>query len=263
MLPHLYECIIPSLHTAFHPLQGNFAKAIECYTFATEMDPKNPVYFTNRSMCYFKMGDFAKSLRDANKSIALNNNWVKGYYRAGMAEIEMGDYKAAVKHLKTASDLDPNTPAYAQAAEDAKKRMYATMTKAEITKSEGNDFFTAGEIDKAIDKYTLAISQVNLNDEANKDKNKGILADIYANRAMCYQQRWDGKAVIADCDKALDLVPTHVKALVRRAQAYESLEKYAQSLADFEAAVSLEPNMEVAYKGAVRVRGTLRSNKMM
>ncbi len=35
--------------------QGNFAKAIEQYTYATECDPKNPIYFTNRSMCYFKV----------------------------------------------------------------------------------------------------------------------------------------------------------------------------------------------------------------
>jgi tetratricopeptide (TPR) repeat protein len=233
---------------------GDFAKAIENYTYATEMDPKNPVYFTNRSMCYFKMGEHAKSLRDAEKSIKLNNNWVKGYYRAGMAELELGHFKEAVKYLKQAADMEPETAAYSQAAADAKRRLLATMTKAEVTKMEGNELFQTGEIDKAIAKYERALTEVKPVD----DKSKNIAADIHANLAMCYQQRWDANNVVASCTNCLELVPNHVKALVRRAQGYESLEKYKLALADFDAACALEPNMEVAYKGAVRVRGTLR-----
>ena len=234
--------------------KGDYNKAIECYTYATEMDPKNPVYFTNRSMCYFKMGEFPKSLRDAEKSISLNANWVKGYYRAGMAQLEMKQYKEALSNLDKAAGLEPNTPAYAQAAADAKKRFYATLSPAEITKMEGNDLFKAGDIDKAIEKYSKAITQVTSRD----DESKKILADLYANRAMCNQQRWKYAEVAEDCTQAIELNPLHIKALVRRAQAYEALEKYKASLADFEKASSLAPDMEVAFKGAVRVRGTLR-----
>lgn len=205
------------------------------------------------------MGDYAKSLRDALKSISLNNNWVKGYYRAGMAELELGQFKEAVKHLQEAAHLEPNTPAYAEAAADAKKRMYATMCKAEITKDQGNDLFRAGEIDKAIAKYTTALTEIQPTD----DKNKAIIADIYANRAMCYQQQWNPDKVVADCTKAIELVPDHVKAIVRRAQGYEAIEKYKDALSDFETAVRLQPNMDVAIKGAVRVRGTLRRSGAM
>ncbi len=233
---------------------GDFAGAIENYTYATEMDPQNPVYFTNRSMCYFKMGDFAKSLRDAEKSVKLNPTWVKGYYRAGMAQLELKNFKEAVKLLKEAADLEPKTAAYAEAAADAKRRLLASMTKAEVTKYEGNELFKNGEIDKAIEKYKTALTEVSPTDE----KSKTIAADIYANLAICYQQRWDAHNVVEACTRCLELVPNHVKALVRRAQGYESLEKYKAALADFEAAATLEPQLESAYKGAVRIRGTLR-----
>jgi tetratricopeptide (TPR) repeat protein len=155
--------------------------------------------------------------------------------------------------------LEPATPAYAQAAADAKKRFYSTLSLAEITKLEGNEFFKSGDIDKAIDKYTMALNQVKGDDEAAKK----VKADLYANRAMCLQQRWSYSEVAEDCTKCLELVPNHIKALVRRAQAYEALEKYKASLADFDRAAQLAPDMEVAFKGAVRVRGTLRQMGMM
>ncbi len=234
--------------------KGEFGKAIENYTYATEIDPRNPVYFTNRSMCYFKMKEYEKSLRDAKKAISIDPNWAKGYCRAGTAELELGNYKEALANLQKAAEIDPKTTAYAEAAADAKRRMYANLSPAEISKLEGNEFFKIGEIDKAIEKYTLAITQVKGHDE----KSKQILADIYSNRAMCHQQRWDSKEVVSDASAAIGLVPNHAKAIVRRAQAYESLEKYKESLADFELAARLQPGMDVAHKGAVRIRQTLR-----
>jgi tetratricopeptide (TPR) repeat protein len=57
--------------------KGDYEKAIENYTYACEIDPKNHLYYTNRSLCYASMKRWDKSLRDADKSIALNPNWVK------------------------------------------------------------------------------------------------------------------------------------------------------------------------------------------
>jgi tetratricopeptide (TPR) repeat protein len=56
-------------------------------------------------------------------------------------------------------------------------------------------------------------------------------ADIYANRAACYVQLYEPKKVLDDCNNALKLAPDHAKALLRRAQALESLEKYKEALA--------------------------------
>jgi tetratricopeptide (TPR) repeat protein len=233
---------------------GNYAKAIEYYTYATELDPRSPVYFTNRSMCYFKMQEWAKSLRDADKSIALNANWVKGYYRAGMAQIELGQLKEALANLEKAAELEPATPAYAAAADDCRIKYYATLSKPEIVKLEGNKAFKIGEIDVAIQKYTEALKLC----VGDDDKTNQIRADLYGNRAMCYQQRWGYSEVVDDCTECLKLVPSHVKSLVRRAQAYEALEKYKKSLDDFDRATLLSPSLDVAIKGSIRVRNILK-----
>lgn len=63
--------------------EKNYEKAIENYTYATEIDPKNHVYYTNRALCYASMQRWDKSLRDAEKSISLNKDWTKGWYRKG------------------------------------------------------------------------------------------------------------------------------------------------------------------------------------
>ncbi len=57
--------------------KGNHAKAIEYYTYATELDPKNHIFFSNRATAYFSMQDYAKSLRDSEKAVALDNTWWK------------------------------------------------------------------------------------------------------------------------------------------------------------------------------------------
>jgi tetratricopeptide (TPR) repeat protein len=57
--------------------KGNYEKAIEFYTYATEMDPKNHTFFTNRSLCYAQMKKWDKSLRDAEKSVQLKGDWEK------------------------------------------------------------------------------------------------------------------------------------------------------------------------------------------
>jgi len=57
--------------------KGNYEKAIEFYTYATEMDPKNHIYMTNRSLCYASMQKWDKSLRDADKAVFLKADWEK------------------------------------------------------------------------------------------------------------------------------------------------------------------------------------------
>lgn len=45
------------------------------------------------------------------------------------------------------------------------------------------------------------------------------------NRAACHLKNGNSQACVTDCTQSLDLVPVNIKALVRRAQAYEFMEK--------------------------------------
>ena len=52
------------------------------------------------------------------------------------------------------------------------------------------------------------------------------LAQVYSNRAACKTKIGDCSGCIEDCSRSLALTPHQLKALMRRAVAYEHLEKY-------------------------------------
>lgn len=232
---------------------GDHAKAIEYYTYATELDPNNPIFFTNRSTAYFKMKKFDKSLRDANKAIAKDKAWAKGHYRRGVVLMEMEQFKDALVSLEQAAKLKPDNSSFSIAVVNCKQKMTKGMSRAEITKLEANECFKAGKIDEAVKKYTLALKVC-----GSSEKEKLVKADVYANRAACYRQLYDSKAVVDDCTEALKLNPNHVKALLRRGQALESLEKFKDALEDFKMANYLAPGTPIAVSGASRIRSALK-----
>lgn len=230
--------------------KGNFDKAIEFYTYATEMDPRNHVFFTNRALCYEKMKKYDKALRDAEKSTQLNKDWEKGHYRRGVALRELGRYVEALDAFETCQNLNSKNDEYRKAYDDAKKQMYKGMSEAEIHKIEGNEFFKRGKIQEAIDKYTRALSGA----KGDDDKIKQLKADCYANRAACYVQLYEPQKVRDDCNAALLLVPNHFKALLRRGLALESLEKYKAAVDDFEAALRQHPGDNMAVQALSRCK---------
>lgn len=250
--------------------KGNYEKAIEFYTYATEMDPSNHVFYTNRAMCYAAMKKWDKSLRDAETSIKYKKDWEKGHYRRGMALQNLGRMQEAVAAFQECVKLAPATGDFQKALDAAKKEMFKGMSESEILKMDGNELFKAGKIDAAIKKYTDALAKcpevkelpagaaAGAASDAKADKNRQIKADILANRAACFVQLYEPTKVRADCDEALKLVPNHGKALLRRGQALESLEKYKDALADFEAVLKTDPGSKMAVQAAVRLRNALR-----
>ncbi|KAJ2971508.1 hypothetical protein NUW58_g9399 [Xylaria curta] len=63
---------------------------------------------------------------------------------------------------------------------------------------------------------------------------------FYSNRAACYNALSEWEKVVEDTTAAVSLDPLYVKALNRRANAYEHLEKYSESLLDFTASCIID-----------------------
>ncbi|KAF5370164.1 hypothetical protein D9758_001407 [Tetrapyrgos nigripes] len=100
-----------------------------------------------------------------------------------------------------------------------------------LYKAKGNDSYKARQFAKAAELYTRAIEI--------SPKPEPV---FYSNRAACYMNVSPPKyeMVVQDCDEALKLDSKYVKALNRRASAYENLENYAEALRDYTAVVILE-----------------------
>lgn len=108
-------------------------------------------------------------------------------------------------------------------------------------KSRGNKFFQAKRYEKAIDLYTHAL-------RFEKDP------VFFSNRAACYAAHKEYEKTIDDCSSALEMEPRYIKAMIRRAQAYENMERHRESLYDFTSACILEDfKNNVAAESAERV----------
>lgn len=103
-------------------------------------------------------------------------------------------------------------------------------------KEAGNRAFQEGDWTKALDCYDEALRLIEF-DSPEK-------AVILKNKAAVHLKLSDYDSAIKDCTASLEISPNDPKALFRRCQAYEALEKY-----------------EEAYKDARQVHNVDKNNK--
>lgn len=109
-----------------------------------------------------------------------------------------------------------------------------------MLKEKGNDAFKAAAFEDAITFYSQAI-------DAAADDASPLALSCFNNRAACNQQLSNFSGVIRDCTHVLEHEPANQKALLRRALAYEGLERYPLALQDIRALNALNPNIEVLW----------------
>eukprot|EP01098_Paradermamoeba_levis_P007471 TRINITY_DN3092_c0_g1_i1.p1 TRINITY_DN3092_c0_g1~~TRINITY_DN3092_c0_g1_i1.p1 ORF type:complete len:110 (-),score=26.91 TRINITY_DN3092_c0_g1_i1:124-453(-) len=76
---------------------------------------------------------------------------------------------------------------------------------------------------------------------------------IYANCAACHMQLQEFPEVLKYANKALEINPQNVKALLRRGLAYEAMEKYQLALDDMKKALALDPTFIMASQAVGRL----------
>jgi len=267
-------------HTAATPAKnkGNqcFKKkdwngAIQAYTDALRIDDQWGVLYSNRSQAYFNLKKYEESLGDANNCIKVRKDHVKGYHRAANALAAMKRYTEAMNILekaykqgfRTNKDLMKKDDEIRPMAKAQKDRETKSLPKLERLKAEGNKFFKESEYPKAITCYDKVIAGC-----VSKSKvaplsadDKKLLISSYCNKAICLQQQSAFTEVIEVCNKALELEPYNVKALLRRSSAFEGIEKYRLALDDVRKALLSVPSNKVANKAQHRLSNAVRALK--
>jgi tetratricopeptide (TPR) repeat protein len=89
-----------------------FKEAVVAYTKALSFDPCNHVLYSNRSACYAELGDeeAGKCLADAERCVALEPSFAKGYSRKGFALYQLGRYVEAEACAEAGLQLDSTVP---------------------------------------------------------------------------------------------------------------------------------------------------------
>lgn len=85
---------------------SKFLEAIVEYTAAIDLDPRNPVIYSNRSLAFLRLEQYFYALKDADTSIHLNPEWSKGYYRKGQVETLTEQFEAALVTYKKGIEVN-------------------------------------------------------------------------------------------------------------------------------------------------------------
>ncbi|XP_031443926.1 tetratricopeptide repeat protein 31 isoform X3 [Phasianus colchicus] len=66
-------------------MQERYTEAVQAFTEAIKLNPREHRLFGNRSYCYEKLQRYQEALRDAQMALELQPRWPKGFFRKGKA----------------------------------------------------------------------------------------------------------------------------------------------------------------------------------
>ncbi|KIV89289.1 hypothetical protein PV10_08867 [Exophiala mesophila] len=136
------------------------------------------------------------------------------------------DYERAEDHFRQALNLDPDNA-------DARNCL-RTMKKLDRARTAANDLFKRGKFSDAVTAYTEALTI----DPSNKVTN----AKLLGNRAMARIKIKEYDEARSDCDQALKLDPTYIKAKRTRAKVTGESGDWEQAVKDYKALTEEYPS---------------------
>ncbi|GAQ78393.1 HSP70/HSP90 organizing protein HOP [Klebsormidium nitens] len=86
----------------------DYPEAIRHYTEALKRNPNDHRIYSNRAACYTKLGAMPEGLKDAEKTIELAPDFVRGYERKGSVQFFMKKYEDALETYQQGLKIDPN-----------------------------------------------------------------------------------------------------------------------------------------------------------
>ncbi len=87
---------------------SEYEKAIDDFTEAIRMEPKDTRVYTNRGLTYRMLKKYDLSLKDFEKSIELNPLWPDTFYGRSLTYYDLGDMDNAIKDCDKAIGLKPD-----------------------------------------------------------------------------------------------------------------------------------------------------------
>ncbi|XP_045660667.1 mitochondrial import receptor subunit TOM34 [Ursus americanus] len=117
----------------------------------------------------------------------------------------------------------------------------------------GNQSFRNGQFAEATVLYSRALRTLQAQGFSNPEEE----SILFSNRAACHLKDGNCRDCIKDCTSALALIPFSMKPLLRRASAYEALEKYPLAYVDYKTVLQIDDSVASALEGINRMTRAL------
>ena len=229
-----------------------YARAVGDFDKVLQLVPDNVDALIRRGDAYGQLGDFGHAIADLDRAVQLAPDDVEPYIYRGLAHNRRGENKLAVADFDTALKLDPRNV-------DALRNrgaLYATNGQADLAIRDLNaaiaiqpndplSFYDRGYAHFAKRNYEMAI--VDYSTAIALEPNMGL---AYNNR--CLTRTIVGQdlvAALADCDRALKLMPYNLEVRVTRGFTYLKLGDPAIAIVEYNAVLEVDPNRALALHG--------------
>ncbi|KAK3380335.1 hypothetical protein B0T24DRAFT_190796 [Lasiosphaeria ovina] len=190
--------------------------------------PKPRKWQLMRGEALLKMGDVNSLGEVHNIAMPLltnNSQDPEALVLRGRALYAQGENDKAIAHFRKAINCDPEF-------KDAIKWL-RIVQKLDRMKEDGNTDYKARRWQDAIDKYTAALEI----DPANKGTNSKILR----NRALCRIELKQYDEAVQDCDKAVSMDSTYIKARKTKANALGQADMWEDAVREWKSIQELDP----------------------
>ncbi|KAA1083615.1 hypothetical protein PGT21_001495 [Puccinia graminis f. sp. tritici] len=102
--------------------QRDFSAAIAKYTEAIQLDPTNPVYYSNRAAAQSQLGAHDEAIEDALKALEVDPTFAKAYSRLGHGYFSSCQYEKAVEAYEKGLELEPDNTTIRNSLATAKSK---------------------------------------------------------------------------------------------------------------------------------------------
>lgn len=216
--------------------QRKFDEAIAKYNEAWDTY-KDTTYLNNLATAEYEKGDYDASIETSLKAVDEGRDRradykivAKSFSRLGNCYLKKDDLESAVKCFDKAL-TEHRTPDVLNKLRSTQKEIkkrealsYIDPEKAEQARLEGKEYFTKGDWPNAVNAYTEMVKR------APED------ARGYSNRAAALCKLLSFPDAVKDCDKAIELDPTFIRAYIRKANSQLLMKEYSQVMETLNAA---------------------------
>lgn len=244
----------------YHLHKGEPAQAKAALEGALKVNKKSYMTYVKLGELYYLVKKYDLAFEKINEGLKINKYYSDGYFWKGMIYRERKDNDKAISNFMTAVEQDP---------ENFKAYMQMGILSIETNKKDALDHFNAAirirpnstegyyarayyyqtnkELDKAIQDYTKVVEIDST--YVNAHYNLGIIR---------YELRVVDLASL-DFSRVIKLNPKYAEAYYMRGLCEEAKNKNQEAIADFEFALSLKNDYQLAKKAIDRVNSTIES----
>lgn len=220
---------------------GRHDEAIADFSRAIALDARDTSAYSNRAKSYREIKRQDLAIADLNEVIRTAPSDILAYYDRGTAyELNGETDKAEADYREVVSRMPTYAPASAALGRlDAKHN--PDLALAELGAAIRLDPKSPAIRTRAILYLSIQQPERALPDLDRAIANDGSDDVAWANRGVAKSRLGDLAGAIADCTRAIELAPT-VANRVNRGNAYATLHRNDEALADFDMALQVEPH---------------------